>query len=191
MSRKSSYLIISETKDAGAYGLLLNCRHVTAEHLKAVGASENRINSYIKQNLIERVQTQDFNGYRLTDKGYRQFDRALDGADNRRYHSQSARHDSRLADRYIECYKANRNFVWMNEEDLKAYKREMVHYLRENGYYERAETLERSSVPDCVYSIDGTCIGYDVITDNYSNLDIQLKEDFCTEMQCDFKYDKI
>ena len=86
--RKSNYLIISETKDAGAYGLLLNCRHVTAEHLKEVGASENRINSYLKQNLIERVQTQDFNGYRLTDKGYRQFDRALDGADNRRYHSQ-------------------------------------------------------------------------------------------------------
>lgn len=188
--RKSSYLNISEAKDGGVYGLLLNCRHANLEQLKEMGASQNRIENYLKQNLIERVQGQDYDLYRLTAKGYSQFDRII-GSDNKRYHSQSPKHDERLAERYVKVMKENPNAIWLNEEDLKGYKRDMMQTLREVRDYNRLEQIERMSVTDCVYYTEGHSIAFDVVTDNYSNMDIVLKEEFSEIVGCEFQLDKI
>ena len=186
MSRKSNYLIISETKDREVYNLLLNCRHSTLEQLKEF-TSQNRINSYLKEKLIERVDSQNNTVYRLTNKGYKVFDRII-GSDNLRYHSQSISHDIALSQKYIDTLREFPNRLWLNEEDLKSYKRELINEYRENRDYERLEKLERSSVPDCVIHSE-ISICFDIITDNYSNADIIAKEEFaeCIDLKCEFE----
>ena len=108
-----------------------------------------------------------------------------------RYHSQSIAHDIMLSYKYIQIHKENENIIWKNEEDLKSIKRDMIKELKEQGNYERMEQLERMSVPDSLYINDGISIGYDVVTDNYSNMDIQLKEEFCNEIGASFQSDRI
>lgn len=188
MSRKSNYLIISE-KDRNPYELLLNCRHANLQQLKEIGASQNRINSYLKERLIECVRGKDYDLYRLTDKGYKQFQKVLQ-SDNMRYHSQSPKHDERLAQRYIETKREFPDMKWKNEEDLKCMKRDMISECRERGDFERMEKLEMSSVPDCIITTD-VSICYDVITDNYSNVDIIAKEEFSECLQLECKFEKI
>lgn len=187
MARKSSYLQLSETKDRQGYNLLLNCRHVLSEHLREVGVSQNRINSYLKEKLIERVDIQNNSVYRLTDKGYKQFDKML-GAENMRYHSQSPEHDIALAQRYIETLREYPQMRWQNEEDLKAMRRDMIAECRERGDFSRMEKLEMSSVPDCVIHTN-ISICFDIVTDSYGNADLVSKEEFaeCLELECKFE----
>ena len=187
--RKSNYLQLSENKDREAYNLLLNCRHCLKDQLNNF-ISDNRIKQYQHQKLIERVDYKNGFCYRLTDKGYKEFDRQL-GKENMRYHSQSIAHDIMLSYKYIQIHKENENIIWKNEEDLKSIKRDMIKELKEQGNYERMEQLERMSVPDSLYINDGISIGYDVVTDNYSNMDIQLKEEFCNEVGASFQTDRI
>ena len=87
--------------------------------------------------------------------------------------------------------KSNPNAIWLNEEDLKGYKRDMMQSLREVGDYNRLEQIERMSVTDCVYYTEGHSIAFDVVTDNYSNMDIVLKEEFSEIVGCEFQLDKI
>lgn len=187
MSRKSSYLTISE-KDRNAYELLLNCRHSNLQQLKEY-SSQNRINSYLKERLVERVQGQGYDLYRLTEKGYKQFQKVLQ-SENMRYHSQSPKHDEMLSQRYIETKREFPNMKWQNEEDLKALKRDMISECRENRDFERLEKLEMSSVPDAIITTD-VSICYDVVTDNYSNVDIIAKEEFSECLQLECKFEKI
>lgn len=188
--RKSHYLNISQSKDENAYSLLLNCRHCTHSQLREY-ASDNRIKSYLKEKLIERVDVQDKSIYRLTDKGYRQFEKSIN-VENCRYHSNAIEHDIALADRYIAVRAEHPDAVWRNEEDLKHDRRELVDELREQGRFEAAERLLAASVPDCVVTVSGgVSYGFDIITDNYCAATIASKEDYCEEMQIEFRYERI
>ena len=188
MSRKAHYLQLSETKDRGICNLLNNCRHCKLEHLRAAGASQNRINAYMKEKLLERIETQHGAIYRLTDKGYKQLDKQI-GLENMRYHSQSIEHDLRLSDYYIKVISDNPNAIWKNEEDLKAMKRDELNELREQGRFLEMEQLREMSVPDCIIVSD-IVYGYDVVTDNYSNIDIQLKEEFCEHLEIELRLER-
>lgn len=74
--RKAYYVRLSQAKDENAYSLLLNCRHCTHSQLREY-ISENRVKSYMKAKLIEKIDTQRGTVYRLTDKGYREFDKNI------------------------------------------------------------------------------------------------------------------
>jgi len=189
MGRKSSYLQLSESKDREAYNLLLNCYHVEMRHLKECGLSQNRVNSYLKEKLLEKIQTQDKTVYKLSDKGYKTLERTL-GAEHCRYHSQGLEHNLRLADRYCEIVRDNPQVIWKNEEDLKRERREIVSELRERGQFILAEKLSLSSVPDAVVSGE---VNYaiDIVTDNYSSTTIELKEEYCECMSLECKFEKI
>lgn len=188
MSRKEHYLQIKE-QDRETYNLLLNCRHVTQEQLRTY-SSTNRINSYLKEKLIEKVDIADLRIYRLTNKGYREFEKVL-GRENCRYHSNSILHDIKLAEKYIQVHERNEAVRWRNEEDLKREKNQLLEQLREERDFERIERLEKVSVPDCSYSSGDFDICYEVITDNYSNIDIQAKIDYCREFHTSITFDKI
>jgi len=175
---------ITQAKDAAAYGLLLNCRHCTHDQLLEY-ISENRIGRYAAYQLIERVDIQDGYVYRLTEKGYRAFDQNT-AVNNFRYHSNAIEHDIALADRYIAVHREHPNCVWRNEEDLKHDRRELADELREHGRYAAAERLMSTSVPDCKVIISaGVSMAIEIATSNYTQADIEAKEDFCTEMQID------
>ena len=66
--RKAYYVRLSQVKDEQAYSLLLNCRHCTHDQLREY-ISENRVKSYMKAKLIEKISTQQGTVYRLTEKG--------------------------------------------------------------------------------------------------------------------------
>ena len=91
--RKQHYLTISQ-RDSDAFHLLLNCGCCLHSQLRSF-TSENRIRSYIKEKLIERVDIQDRFVYRLTDKGFKAFSREIT-PENFRYHSNSIEHDIAL-----------------------------------------------------------------------------------------------
>ena len=182
MGRKQHYLQLSETKDRGLCNLLTNCRHCRLDHLKAVGGSQNRVNSYLKEKLIEKIETQHGPVYRLTDKGYKQLDKQI-GLENMRYHSQSIEHDLKLSDYYIKVHNENSNVIWKNEEDLKSIKRDELEQLREQGRFIEMERLENMSVTDCLITVGEVSYCYDVVTDNYSNIDIQCKEEYSEHLE--------
>ena len=190
MSRKVHYLQIKE-QDREAYNLLLNCRHVTQEQLRTY-SSTNRINSYLKEKLIEKIDIADLRVYRLTQKGYKEFEKTL-GRENCRYHSNSILHDIKLAERYIQVHERYEDARWKNEEDLKREKNQLLEQLREERDFERIERIEKVSVPDCSYSssLEGQDICYEVVTDNYSNIDIQAKIDYCREFNTSISFDRI
>ena len=188
MSRQKHYLTLSDTKDRDLVNLLNNCRHCRLDQLKEY-SSQNRINSYLREWLLEKIATQQGDIYRLTEKGYRQIEREI-GLENMRYHSQSITHDLKLADYYIQVHREHSNVTWRNEEDLKSMKRDMMEQLREQGRFIEMDRLSNMSVTDCVVSVDEITYGYDVITDNYSNLDIQLKEEFCETLQIELKIER-
>lgn len=52
--RKAYYVRLSQVKDEQAYSLLLNCRHCTHDQLCEY-ISENRVKSYMKAKLIEKI----------------------------------------------------------------------------------------------------------------------------------------
>lgn len=188
--RKQHYLNISQAKDASAYALLLNCRHCTPSQLREY-ASQNRIGSYLKEKLIERVDIQGTAVLRLTDKGYREFGKSIN-VENCRYHSNSIEHDLALADKYITVHREHPHCVWRNEEDLKIDRRDRIDELREQGRFEAAERLLAASVPDCVITTtSGISYGFDIVTDNYTQMDIVCKAEYCEEMQIEFKYERI
>ena len=187
MSRQKHYLQLTETKDRELVNLLNNCRHCRLEHLKEY-SSHNRINAYMKEKLLEKISTQQGDIYRLTDKGYKTIDRQI-GLENMRYHSQSIEHDLKLSDYYIKCHRENPNLEWKNEEDLKAVKRDMMEEMRQQGRFIEMEQLREMSVPDCVIVSDVT-YAFDVVTDNYSNVDIQLKEEFCEHLEIELKIER-
>ena len=74
--RKAYYVRLSQVKDEQAYSLLLNCRHCTHDQLREY-ISENQVKSYMKAKLIEKIPTQQGTVYRLTEKGYREFDKSI------------------------------------------------------------------------------------------------------------------
>lgn len=187
MARQKHYLTLSETKDRELVNLLNNCRHCRLDQLKEY-SSQNRINAYMKEKLLEKISTQSGDVYRLTDKGYKTIDRQI-GLENMRYHSQSIEHDLKLSDYYIQVHRDNDNVIWKNEEDLKLMKRDMMEEMRQQGRFLDMEQLREMSVPDCVI-ISDVSYGYDVVTDNYSNIDIQLKEEFCETLQIELKIER-
>ena len=188
MSRQKHYLTLSETKDRELVNLLNNCRHCRLDQLKEY-SSQNRINAYMKEKLLEKISTQSGDVYRLTDKGYKTIDRQI-GLQNMRYHSQSIEHDLKLSDYYIQVHRDNPNVIWKNEEDLKAMKRDEMEHLREQGRFIEMERVSEMSVTDCLITVGDVSYCYDVITDNYSNLDIQLKEEFCETLQIELKIER-
>ena len=125
--RKAYYVRLSQVKDEQAYSLLLNCRHCTHDQLREY-ISENRVNSYMKAKLIEKIPTQQGTVYRLTEKGYREFDKSIIH-DHYRYHSNSVEHDIALADKYIQTMRDEPYCRWRNEEDLKHDRKEQIEDL--------------------------------------------------------------
>lgn len=187
--RKKDYLQLSEAKDRDAYNLLLNCRHSNETQLKEF-LSTNRIKAYMKQRLIEQVDIAGMRVYRLTNKGYREFEKQL-GAEHNRYHSNSILHDIKLADKYIEVMKNNANVEWRNEEDLKQLRNEQLKELRTMGDFRNYERLYNSSVCDCQYICNEVNICFDVITSNYTQQTIQEKVSFASVMGSEFNSIKI
>lgn len=188
MARKKHYLQISN-KDINVYRLLNNCCHSTREQLKYF-ATENRIKSYLKEKLIQELKTHSGTYYRLTQKGYKEFEKSFE-RENYKYVSQSPEHDVMLSQKYIDTYKAtDGNFKWLNETDLKQLRESQLDELRARGEWERAEILRTASITDCIIQTDVT-IAYDVITDNYSKATIELKEQYAQALQIKLETQKI
>jgi len=187
--RKQNYLHLSEKKDGNAMRMLVNCRHCTKEQLLQV-ISKNRLDNYLKEKIIQKIETQNNTVYLLTDKGYKQFGAQLD-MQYYRYHSQAISHDIELSQQYLDLLKSGKQFTWKNEEQLKAERREEYHKLYEQGKYSEAHRLMISSCPDAVVSHDGITYGFDVLTDNYSNQAIIEKAEYCELHNIDFQFSRV
>jgi hypothetical protein len=75
---------------------------------------------------------------------------------------------------------------------LKHDRQEQVDALREQGRFHDAERLLHTSVPDCSITMShGISYGFDITTEHYTSQDVQLKEDFCSEMGMEFHYERI
>lgn len=189
MARKKHYIATYNEKDRQAYLFLNNVRHSTKAQLQTF-ISQNRIKSYLKEKLVERLQTAQGDYYKLTDKGYKIFEQQFE-RQNYKYNSQSPEHDIALAQKYIDTYKAtDGNFKWLNETDLKQLRDSQLDELRARGEWERAEMLRTASITDCIIQTD-IIIAYDVVTDNYSKATMELKEQYAQALQIKLETQKI
>lgn len=183
MARKKHYIETYNEKDRQAYLFLNNVCHCDEEQLKTF-ISKNRVSSYIKEGLLEKLDTSYGSFYRISKKGYKVFESQFK-KENYKYHSISPKHDLALAQKYIDTYKhyGPNNFLWKNEEDLKQEREYQIRELLNNREWERSEALRTSSVVDCVITTPTYTIAYDVITDNYTANNIQSKVDYATSLE--------
>lgn len=183
MARQKHYIKTYNEKDRQAYLFLNNVYHCRPSQLQ-VFISQNRIKSWEKEKLIEKIKTANGDYYKPGSNFYKYLEQQF-AKENYKYYSQSPDHDVMLAQKYIELYTSlgKDNFIWKNETDLKQEREYQLSELRDRGEWERAEMLRTAGVTDCVIQTRDTTYAYDVITSNYSQADIQSKIEYADSLQ--------
>jgi len=171
------------------------CGNMNPNTSKAI-ITENRIRTFTREHLIERVSYQDNHisrertqtAYRLTEKG-----RVFCEKEFRMSHFQSnrgcERHNCAVYDVYSRLSNSERMSA-MNEIDIKdSILRCLDDLYRNQAAEELDRFLEQTkgiSLIDMTYmqETEGFLIGIEIATDNYSQTVIEQKEACATLIQC-------
>ena len=62
--------------------------------------------------------------------------------------------------------------------------------LREQCRFIEMERVSEMSVTDCLITVGDVSYCYDVITDNYSNVDIQCKEEYAEHLEIELRLER-
>ena len=177
-------------KDKEIFGAICKTGHVRREHIESLNIKENRLNTYLEEELVRREVYRGEESYSLTAKGQTLAKEEM-GIENH-YKRQSHNHDIAIADKYFELgYRERETFL--TETELREILRDHIEEVRESDG-ERAEKIERDyargaiSIPDCAYQNSaGETVVYEVVTANYSKVDIAAKEQYCEEMKMEYQ----
>lgn len=172
-------------RDRLALTSISKCGHVREYELKNFIA-DKRINNYVKDNLVTREVFNKNNGeqlvaYKLTKEGKKLLEREW-GVKNH-YNAQSINHDLGISNKYFSLTEEQRE-TWRTETELRQELEEKLQEMKISNYarYEEInKMLEEKliSTPDCSYEIEtGIEEIFEVITNSYSELDIQCKLNF-------------
>lgn len=167
------------TSDTRAFTALSKVGYLKPEHFKELHISDKRLNQYQKEGLLDnktyynqregKVET----SYYLTSKGQKYVSQNL--AIKTFYHSNSASHDSKLADKYFSLTQEERD-TWVSEVDLRL-------------AYPELNPSQGYSPTDAQYTATtGTTTCVEVVTQNYSKEMIQQKIDFTTQINAQHEF---
>lgn len=190
MGRRKGDITNLFTRDQEALTMLARTGHCTIEQLKHAGIVENRAKSYLAAKLVEKDYFRDPENnlvtvYKLTNKGKN----LVSDKYNVKffYKSNSPRHDSSLADKYIKLTKEERA-TWKTETELQnEFKQKMAEHSyngREAEKNRMEDMLQNKTVsaPDACYTHfteqGASTICVEVITPNYGCAEIESKENF-------------
>ncbi|HGE5805187.1 hypothetical protein NYE71_32815 [Bacillus sp. FSL K6-0273] len=196
--RKKQYIKKLTTKDSRMLQAFRSVGYMNEKHLKDdLSQADKRIKNFERDGYIEKcsVYRHDKRSmesvYRLTGKGKELASTQLNLKNF--YRSCSSRHDLAVADRYFRASEEQRS-NWLTERDWKDRMQEHIQSLYEAREIARASQLqerleERSmSYPDGGYvSETGQVIAIEVITKNYSEAEIEAKEEFVQELKADYQ----
>lgn len=157
--------------------------------------SQSRINTYLKNNLIKKYADGKTGEtyYKLTTggKNYLKEHKEEFNIKAKFYNSTSVKHDYELAKIYFNStYEQQIN--WINETEAREIFEDRINELREQGeneladrYYNDYHTEDNkqqkiSTVDSIRYNYEEQrYMAYEIITNNYSDLQIEAKEEFC------------
>lgn len=179
-------------KDIEFFKALSNTGHITKEQaindLKHY-SSNKRLDTYIKNGIIEQRVDYWGQSYRFTQQG-KEYVKNLDLGINYFQHPQSAYHDLKIANQYFSLSYDERE-SWKNETELKNDLIEYCNSLTEQGNYLGERYLEDYhngviSIPDACYITETEeTIIWEAITDSYGNRELQQKREYANV----FKYE--
>lgn len=187
-------------RDARALTALARCGYADRDQLREF-LRDKRINSYVKDGLVERSiysrpgsRDQDREVYRLTKAGRELCRREL--SMTRLYVAHSPAHDLALADRYFSLCPAERE-TWRTEGQTRDAYVEHIRAMQDQGDAERAQELwdrlqdASASMPDAVYTReDGVTVAFEVVTNNYGREEIEAKETTAEALELTIEYER-
>lgn len=163
-------------RDVQALNGLRICGYGKRDDLLKIITS-NRIDKMLKQGILEsKSNIKGETVYTYTDKG-KTFIKSLDGIKSSSFYSRqtaSAEHDIRLFSEYTRLT-PNERMSCMTEGQTRDIFAETIKQDQAS-----AEIEKMYSVPDIVYTTEtGETVAIEVITENYTEQRIEMKETFC------------
>ena len=161
------------------------CGHVRAEYIEDIW-SARRIRSFTEERLIEKVSYATKKGsivcYKLTERGVNYAKKYIIPG-HQIYASKSIVHDVYMSDHYFTKMSDTERETIKTETEIKSEFKEMLVSGEISKY-----TYDSCSCVDFSYTSDsGEIIGYEVVTDNYTQQDIQAKQTFCRVYGCTYQ----
>ena len=152
------------------------CGHVRAEALIDKWSARG-IRTFVEEGIIEKVtyvnKKEIVEAYKLTERGSNYVRKYV--YDDGIYRSKSIIHDLAMYDRYYSLTNKERESV-KTETQLRRELEVMYH----KGEVTEEEYKNISCVDFSYTSRTGEVVGFEVITKNYTNAEIQSKQDYCS-----------
>lgn len=154
MARKSMHIKTLTTKDKEVLNMLSKTGQATTEQLQKLNnISSERLNKLEKSGYIDKSISTKGNIYTLNEKSNKLIDGGI-------YHRAGLNHDLKLSEQYLNLTK------------------EQQQNCVTGDYYARSNSLEVKGTPDLVITTEQVPIFVEVITSNYRQNDIELKQEF-------------
>lgn len=174
--RKKQYIKTLTSKDKEMLRAFRNCGRLSDSHLKNdLLMADRRVVNFQRDGYVEKARllnpkTREMDAvYQLTEKGRSAVESHLNLTHC--YLSNSGHHDLGVADKYFSLAEDRRS-SWQTESELR------------ETYQERYGDLpDNFSATDGAYlASDGRFISFEVVTRNYSQVEIQAKENFAAAL---------
>lgn len=171
-------------RDIQALNGLRVCGYGKREDLLKIITS-NRIDKMIKQGILEsKVNVKNEVIYTYTDKG-KSFIKNLDSLKDKAFYSRqtaSSDHDTRLFKEYTQLT-PNERMSCMSESQTRDLYAETIKQDQAT-----AELEKMLSVPDITYTTEtGEAVAIEVITENYNEQRIEMKENYCQTVNIELR----
>ena len=154
MARKSMHIKTLTTKDKEVLNMLSKTGQATTEQLQKLNnISFERLNKLEKSGYIDKSISTKGNIYSLNVKSHKLIGGGI-------YHKAGLLHDLKLTNEYLNL------------------TREQQQSVQTGDYYARSNSLEVKGTPDLVIVNEQVPIFVEVITSNYKQSDIELKQEF-------------
>lgn len=183
-------------KDIDFFKCLSNSGHISREQsLNNLEhkSSNKRLNTYVKNKIIEPVATRDGISYKFTKHG-KDYVKDLGIGITYFQNATSAYHDNKIAEKYLSISNNERQ-TWKNETQLRE---EFLNYCEQlnrqhnpkgEEILEEYRTYKKISIPDCCYvSETEETIIWEAITNSYGQQELEAKRVFANVMNMKIEF---
>lgn len=194
------YIKVFNSKDEDAFRAFKNVGHLSHDHLKSLGLSETKIKNYCREGYAQKVsyniKGQKENGvcYKLTNLGKEVGADKFGLKNYMQTTDQHERHNLDVANKYMSLTKEERLTV-LNEREVRELVQDRILELenkQERDHYQEMLDQGKLSMPDIVYkNTEGVTIGYETVTNNYGEIEIQAKMETCTFLEIEYQEHRI
>lgn len=197
--RKTHYIRLINQRDIQAMQAMRCCGYMNRTQLKHF-LTDSRIKAFCHEGVIERCLYQkgkeQIECYRFSRGGFQWCEKHMEEMNSRSlYRSASPLHDIAIANKYLSLSLDQRE-TWRTEQELRGQFEQMLDKLREEDFSRWVQLKDmweqnQISVPDGAYQDGEHTVLYECITNNYSEADLQAKEEYSLAVNLEIQYQKI